>query len=260
MKIRVAVLTVVVGAAMAAGMTMFTTPPASASSFNFVDCSTITAGSPGGIIIPGCTGVPVTTPYTVPSGNTSMTYESTDHVLQGLVVSGWTGLPGGTTPALIEIKNDIAASGEVGLGLTKNPPDFEITTADLLNLDTSGVTGGGGKLLSASITVESIQPGEGFKECLGKTPGQVGTVDCNTFTNPGTGGVTQTFALNVADVLANPVLGITAVASPLAAADVLLNADVQITASVPEPNSVALLGTGFLGLALMPFARRRFGR
>ena len=259
MRIRVAILTAVVGAAMVVGMTMFAGSPASASSFNFVDCSTITAGSPGGIPIAGCI-VPPTTSFNVNSGNTSLTYESTDHVLQNLVVTSWTGLPGGTIPTNIQIKNDLTGSGEVGLGIAKNSPDFEITTSDLLNLDSSGLTGGKGLLTAATLTVESLQPGEGFTECLGNTPGQLGTVDCHTFSNPVTGGVTQSFGLLTADLLLHPVVGITADAAPLLAADVLLNADVQTFTSVPEPSSVALLGTGFFGLALVPFVRRRFGR
>jgi hypothetical protein len=258
MKIRIAILTAVVGAAMVVGMTMIASSPASASSFNFVDCSTITAATPGGLPIAGCI-IPPTTSFDVNSGSDHLTYESTDHVLQNLVVSGWTGLPGGTVPTNIQIKNDIVGTGEVGLGIAKNSPEFEITTSDLINLDTTNGTGGKGLLTAATLTVESIQPGEGFKECLGNTPGQLGTVDCNSFTNPGTGGVSQTFILNAADVRANPVIGITALASPLTAADVLLNANVQ-TFSVPEPSSVALLSTGFFGLALVPFVRRRFGR
>jgi hypothetical protein len=258
MNMRVAILTAVAGAAMVVGMTMFASSSASASSFNFVDCSTITAGSPGGIPIAGCI-VPPTTSFNINSGNTSLTYESTDHVLQNLVVTGWTGLPGGTIPTNIQIKNDLAGSGEVGLGIAKNSPNFEITSSDLLNLDTTNGTGGKGLLTAATLTIESIQPGEGFRECLGNTPGQLGTVDCNSFTNPGTGGVSQTFVLSAADVRANPVIGITALAAPLLAADVLLNANVQ-TFAAPEPSSVALLGTGFFGLALVPFVRRRFGR
>jgi hypothetical protein len=221
------------------------TSRAAASTFNFVDCTTITAATPGPI--PVCP--PTTTPFELNSLNTGLVYKSTDNLITGLGVSAWTGLPGSTSATDIEIKNDITASGEVGLGIANNPPGFEITTADLMNLDTSSVVGPG-TAVSASITIQSIQPGEGFTECLGDTPGQLGSVDCNTFTNP-PGDVVQTFSLNVADLKIHPVVGITA-----SAGDVLLQADIH-TFSAPEPASVALSGAGFLGIALLPFLRRR---
>jgi hypothetical protein len=141
----------------------------------------------------------------------------------------------------------------MGLGLSKNSPDFEITSSDVMNLDASGITGGSGNISSASLTVESIQPGEGFMACLGNTPGAVGTIDCQTITNP-SAGVTETIMLNAADLRLHPVVGLTATAG-----DVLLNANIE-TFSVPEPNSIALLSSGFLGLAFVPFVRRRFGQ
>jgi len=220
-------------------------PSASASTFNFVDCTTITAATPGPI--PVCP--PPTTSFEQNSLNTALEYKSTDNLITGLDVSAWTGLPGSTSPTDIEIKNDITASGEVGLGIANNPPGFEITTADLMNLDTSKVVGPG-TAVSASVTIQSIQAGEGFTECLGDTPGQLGTVDCQTFTNP-PGDVIQTFSLNVADLKIHPVVGITA-----SAGDVLLQADVH-TFTAPEPDSVVLSGAGFLGIALLPFLRRR---
>src|SRR5262245_47711101 len=131
MKTRVMVLAAVIGATMVVGMAMFASSPASASSFSFVDCSTITAGSPAGIgganPVPGSCVIPPTAgSFSINTLNSSLTYESTDHALQNLVVTGWTGLPGGTIPTNIQIKNDTTVSGEVGLGLAKNPPDFEI--------------------------------------------------------------------------------------------------------------------------------------
>jgi hypothetical protein len=221
------------------------TSPASASMFNFVDCTTITAATPGPI--PVCP--PTTTPFEQNSLNSGLVYKSTDDLITGLSVTAWTGLPASTSATDIEIKNDITASGEVGLGIANNPPEFEITTADLMNLDTSSVVGPG-TAVSASITIQSIQGGEGFTECLGDTPGQLGSVDCHTFTNP-PGDVIQTFSLNVADLKIHPVVGITA-----SAGDVLLQADIH-TFSAPEPASVALSGAGFLGIALLPFLRRR---
>src|SRR5262249_46500632 len=235
----------------------------SASTFNFVDCSTITAGSPAGIgganPVPGSCVIPPTAgAFSINTLNSSLTYESTDHALQNLVVTGWTGLPGGTVPTNIQIKNDTTGSGEVGLGLAKNSPDFEIFSSDLINVDATKITGGAGNITSAMFTIESIQAGEGFTECLGNTPGQLGTVDCTSFINP-PAGVTQPFSVNVADLRLHPVLGITA--TGISTADVLLNADVTTVAvSVPEPSSIALLSTGFLGLAFVPFVRRRFGR
>jgi hypothetical protein len=54
---------------------------------------------------------------------------------------------------------------------------------------------------------------------------------------------------NAADLAANPVIGITALTG-----DVLIASSLDVALAVPEPGSIALLGTALVGLMLV---RRR---
>jgi hypothetical protein len=231
MKIRLAMLTAVVGAAVAVGVTISTTPPASAQSFDFANCATIlTAGA-------ACPNVDST--------KSSLTYKDTGTGTFDVTASGLTATIIGEQPTNLFVKFTGTDPGEeTGLGLAKNPPDHEITSADLVNIDLSKI---GETLASANLTIESIQAGEGFRACLGKTVGQLGSVDCVNGLNPPGGTAQDVLFSSAADLAANPIIGITALSG-----DVLIASGLDVAVvGVPEPGSIALFGSALVGLMLV---------
>ena len=225
MKIRLAVLTGVVGAAMAVGIAMFTTPPASADTFGFADCTQIIG--PAGFACPNDTG------------KTTLQYQSP----AGLRVDTF-GFDKPATPTDLYVKQ--GGVDETGLGLTSPSADHEITTNQLITIDTRMLPAGD---TSGMLTLQSIQAGEQAQICDEATNGVFGSTGSNTceltaIVPPG--GMAQTL-----DVLFNPSLPWLAITS--VSGDVLIASDFEV-AQVPEPTTMALLLTGVAGLVL---ARKR---
>ena len=221
MKIRLAVLTGVVGAAMAVGIAMFTTPPASADTFSFADCSQIIG--PAGFACPNDTGK-TTLQYQTPAGLRVDTF----------------GFDKPATPTNLYVKQ--AGVNETGLGLTSPSADHEIESTQFVTIDTSLLPAGD---TSGMLTLQSIQAGEQAEVCDEATNGVFGPQagnTCETTAMVPPGGMTQTFSV-VFDP-SHPWLAIDSLSG-----DVLIASDFEV-AQVPEPATMALLLTGVAGLVL----------
>ena len=210
----------------------------------FATGTTIDFGSPN--TISGDTATFTFDSHTI----TATGFECTDNGLGSCSTSG----------VMLSTKDD--GDGETGLGIVGGPHgDNEIQADSFVQLDFSQLASLG--ITSLTLQIQSVQTGEGFRLFQSNTSGMPGTpmltVTGNGSNNPGSV-VTTTISVNFAT---NSFIDISALNSNAALNDVLLESGSMQTPSgptpgspTPEPATLALFGTGLLGLG---FAVRRHG-
>jgi hypothetical protein len=122
----------------------------------------------------------------------------------------------------------IGTGAERGLGMT-GTPDYEIQPDEFIQLDVSSLATAG--LTSGSLTLGSVQSGEGYKICVSNAPGSI-TTNCITGHLDGIPVPVNFKGYKYIDVTAST-------------GDVLLAKGFVAT---PEPSSLMLLGSGLLAL------------
>jgi hypothetical protein len=147
-----------------------------------------------------------------------------------------------------------SSGGETGLGESDTYPrpsdsDYEINKTSWLLIDNSAAIAAGYQ--TSTFSIESLQNGEGAK--VYNYTGSLSALDPSKLSliasvnDPGTGGLTQTFAIGTFNYLVVQAAG-------SSAADVVVSQEVFNTAPVPEPSAIFILAAGLSGLA---FVRRR---
>lgn len=183
-----------------------------------------------------------TATYTFDSHTVTATgYQCTDNMLGSCSTAGVT---------LVD-KHD--GMGESGLGVMGGPHgDDEIESNTFVQLDFSALANAG--ITSLTFQIQSVQTGEGFRLFESNTAGMPGATALETVVGNGSNNpnevVTTTVSVNFA---ANAFIDISALNNNAAHShnDVLLGAIPGSPAgpgAAPEPGTLALFGTGLLGL------------
>ncbi|MGH9402638.1 MAG: PEP-CTERM sorting domain-containing protein [Terriglobia bacterium] len=137
---------------------------------------------------------------------------------------------------------------ESGLGIN-NENDHEIDTSQFIQLDLSSLADAG--ITSGDLSIGSVQGGEGYTIFTSDALGLLGNWQLN--------GTKDNSPFSVSWSASDPIVGVTAYVPKNGSegSDILLMSLSTTNDPTPEPASLALMGTGLLGLAL---AYRRYSK
>jgi len=132
----------------------------------------------------------------------------------------------------VDLYGKTGSSTETGLGIYKDPQnDQEVSNKDYIDFDLSSLS-----VTSGTWTFGSLQVGEQLEYCFGNSNTGLNNSGCVTYTGSGTDPITLSLNWN----------GYNDITVFAPTDDILVES--MTTTSVPEPGSLALFGTGLLGL------------